>query len=311
MRTEVTRAFKDKYGLDIEWTAAKSAEIYPKVVAERNAGLYVPDFVIGAISGSLSIFKPGGMLDPIKPLLVLPEVVDGTRWVSGDIPWVDHEKMYAINSLLSPAYKIVINTDMVRPDEITSYNDLLAPRWKGKIVLANVVLQTSIFTQVKILLGADWWTKFVANSPVIVDDDRQGMEWLSQGKYPVMLIGRVDVFEVFARAGAPVGRVVPKESTFMSGGSMSAVLMNRAPHPNAARVFANWLLTREGSHVLSRVTGVQSARLDVPTDHLAAASIRDTSARYLITESEDFMLQMVKDRDLAREIFGADGRGKR
>ncbi|MBI4334114.1 MAG: extracellular solute-binding protein [Chloroflexi bacterium] len=312
-RMEISKSFKTKYGLDIEWTVGRTAEVAEKVSAERRMGLFTADFGMAAMSWHMTVSKPGGMLDPIKPLLVLPEVMDKTLWFDGEIPWVDNEKMYAINPVLGPVSKLVINTSMVKPGEITSWNDLLDPRWKGKLVFANPVLQTGNFTQIALLTGSvDYWSRFARNEPVIVDDDRTGVEWLARGKYPVTIVGRVDVVEEFVRAGAPIEVVVPKkERAILGGGAISVVMFNRAPHPNAARVFANWFLTKETGAMLSRLTGVQSARLDVPANDLAPGSVRDPSAKYVITESEDYFQQVVKDRELAREIFGSDGRGRR
>ena len=53
----------------------------------------------------------------------------------------------------------------------------------------------------------------------------------------------------------------------MSPQAGAVALFNRAPHPNAAKVYLNWLLSKEGQTIFARATGYISARLDVPTDH--------------------------------------------
>ena len=86
-----------------------------------------------------------------------------------------------------------------------------------------------------------------------------------------MLIGVSDVIaEERIRAGVPLAIIDPrqmKEGTDVSPASGGLGLFNRAPHPNAAKVYINWLLSKEGQTAFARHTGYISARLDVPTDH--------------------------------------------
>ncbi|MBI4332145.1 MAG: extracellular solute-binding protein [Chloroflexi bacterium] len=310
-RTAIGKSFKDMFGLDIEWVAGEGSQLTAKIVQERRAGLFVPDLVQGGTTNQQAILKPEGMLDPIKPLLVIPEVLDGRLWFGGDIPWVDNEKTYTMTTILSPDHRVAVNTTMVRPDEIKSYNNLLDPRWKGKTVVANPVGRTNWFSQLLQVMGPDFMRKLATQSPIIIDNTRLGTEWLAQGRYPIMIISTIGTLEEFMAAGAPLAKVVPQEGSFLGGGGIATSLLNRAPHPNAARVYANWYLGKEGSTVQSRSVGMQSARLDVPTDHLPAQERRDPSVKYARIETEDSFVRMVSDRTFAQELFGADGRGLR
>ncbi|MBI4333199.1 MAG: extracellular solute-binding protein [Chloroflexi bacterium] len=303
LRVVVSKAIKDKYGFDIEWTAGKAAELPQKIQTERRAGLFLADLIMGSTTRQLTVLRPEGMLEPIKPLLVLPEVLDKTVWAGGDIPWVDNDKQYIINTILGPDRRLAINTDMVRPGQITSFNDLLDPRWKGKITVPNPRMTMKFFSELSIVMGVDWWKKLVANSPVVFDDARLGIEWLARGKYPVMIYNNAQIWYDFVQAGAPIKKEILKEENFLTGGAIPTSFFNRAPHPNAAKVFVNWYLSKEGSTVLTRVIGVQSARLDAPIDHLPADELRQASATYVITEAEDFFLLNARDQDLAEQIF--------
>ena len=98
--------------------------------------------------------------------------------------------------------------------------------------------------------------------------------------------------------------MIPKEGTYLSGSTGDVGIINRAPHPNAARLFANWLLTKEGQTLWSKAELVQSARLDVPTDFLPVEKIRDPKVKYLWADSEEFLLQQPEQGKIAREIFG-------
>ncbi|MBI4333866.1 MAG: extracellular solute-binding protein [Chloroflexi bacterium] len=213
-----------------------------------------------------------------------------------------------MNSILTPDYNLAVNTTMVRPDEIKSYNDLLDPRWKGKIVLTNPTVVVRMFTTIASVMGLDWWRKLAANQePVVASNDRQVVEWLAHGKYPIAIFSQSASLDEFVRAGAPVKRVQPKEGSSIRGGIVATGLLNRAPHPNAAKVFANWFLSKEGGLVQSIAVAGQSARLDVPVDHLDPELRRDPSAKYVDTETEEFFLKMAADRvagGAAWEVFG-------
>ena len=92
---------------------------------------------------------------------------------------------------------------------------------------------------------------------------------VGQGRYPV-LIGTAD-FAVIARArqGVPVKIIDPrqlKEGSDVSSSNGNLAVFNRASHPNAAKVYANWYLSKRGRR-LSRALPAMSPRLDVPADH--------------------------------------------
>ncbi|MBI4331076.1 MAG: extracellular solute-binding protein [Chloroflexi bacterium] len=307
-REAIGKAFNEKFGLDIEWVAAPSAALTSKILQERRAGIFGADVTIGSTINQLAVLKPDGHIVPIKPLLVLPEVLDKNLWFRGGIPWVDNEKMYVMNSILTPKHYVTVNSTMVKPEEIGSYNDLLNPKWKGKIVIMNPASSVAPYSHIGAVAGGwDFWRRFTANAPVIVDVDRQVAEWIAQGKYPLGIVARSDVLEEFVKAGAPVARAMPKEGGFLGGGAISASLLERAPHPNAARIFVNWYLSKDGSHVQSKAVAGQSARTDVPTDHLKPENIRDPSAKYIEVENEQFFLMLSQDRERdgpAMQIFG-------
>ncbi|MBI4329692.1 MAG: extracellular solute-binding protein [Chloroflexi bacterium] len=308
-REAIGKAFKEKFGLEIEWVVGQSAQLTEKILQERRAGLFLADVTMGSTTNQIAVLKPQGHIVPTKPVLVLPEVLDKNLWFGGDIPWLDNEKMYVMNSILAPAQDITMNTSMVKPEEIKSYNDLLNPKWKGNFVMMNPTLSVRPFTQVALLLGENWWRQFVSTvDPVMVDVDRQAAEWIARGKYPLGIVARDDVLEEFVQAGAPVARAgYMKEGNFLGGGAIGTSILDRAPHPNAAKLYANWYFSKDGGLVLSKAVAGQSARLDVPTAHLRPQSIRDPSVKYLNVETEEFFTRMAKDRapnGPAMQIFG-------
>ncbi len=306
-RAQVGQAFKGKYGIDIEWTAAKAQELQPKLYTERRAGLYLADFFLGSVSSQMMILKPDKVLDPIKPMLVLPEVLDTKLWYNSQIPWIDNEKMFTVNPILAPSYRVAINTSMVKADEIKSYSDLTDPRYREKIVIEDPTVggkASRLFCELLLIMGPDFWKKVAANRPVVVTDEALGVQWLAHGKYPILISSRSDIVTEFIKAGTPLKKLVPKEGGVVAGGAMAISQINRPAHPNAAKVFVNWYLSKEASIIMSPLVGMQSARMDVSADHLPVDERREPGVKYLNTENEDFILRQGPDLAFAMEVFG-------
>jgi ABC-type Fe3+ transport system substrate-binding protein len=73
------------------------------------------------------------MLDPLKPALILPEVVDPKEWKRGK-PWfIDPEERYVLRVYSTITGVLHINTEQVKPDDLSKATDLLHPKWRGKI----------------------------------------------------------------------------------------------------------------------------------------------------------------------------------
>ena len=83
----------------------------------------------------MTVFHRAKILEPVKPLLLLPEVVDTSGWFEGKHHYDDPENRYIFVFEGTPrSGEITYNTKLVNPSEIKSYWDLLNPKWKGKIV---------------------------------------------------------------------------------------------------------------------------------------------------------------------------------
>ncbi len=306
-RDATTRGVKEKFNIDVEFLAGRGPDISAKILQERRAGLYLADVYIGGSDTVLTALKPVGVVDPLEPILMLPEVKDPAAWYGRKHLWIDPDKTilgYSMNLAIS----IVRNTELTRAEEVKSYKQLLDPKWKGKIVLNDpTILGTAIgwFTVCSDLVGMDYMYALAKQEPIINRTERLQAEWIARGKYPLGLAMKREQVDEFRRAGAPIDQVNPEEGAGVTAGSDLVCVVNRAPHPNAARVFINWLLSKEGQTIVSRASGNLSARYDVPTDHVDADSIPDPTKRYIFMASEEFRLRVEGNIPKATEIFGA------
>src|SRR5262245_59438107 len=132
LRKSITERFKSRFpGIELELTTSRGPTNASKISAEHAAGVRYFDLLI---SGTFTPFNllNAGILDPVEPLLILPEVQDPKRWFGGHI-WLDSSRrfLYAFQAYQSQHFWY--NSNLTRPEEIRSYDDLLNPKWKNKI----------------------------------------------------------------------------------------------------------------------------------------------------------------------------------
>lgn len=310
-RTTIAKAFTTKYGIKLEFVAGRGGQIMEKVSTERRAGMYLADIYIGGATTPTTRFKPRGMLAPLKPLLVLPEVTDPKQWFGGKgLHFADKEGQYVACPVLTASNNYLsVNTNLVKPGEIKSYKDLLNPKWKGKIIMNDPTMAGAGSRWFAVVAdrftGLDYMRDLAKNEPVITRDQRLQAEGLARGKFAVALGVQPDIQAEFIKAGAKIKTVIPEEGAWLGGGPGLICHFSKAPHPNAAKVFINWFVSKEGQTLYSRTARAESARLDVPTDHLLKANLRKPGAKYFISEVEDFLKKKRNyQKKWAVEIFG-------
>ena len=183
-------SFQKKFPkIKVTAVTGRGPEISQRVMSERRAEKFAVDLYI---SGSTSprIFHRAKILEPIKPLLTLPEVVDTSGWYEGKHHYNDPENRYIFVFEGTPrSGDITFNTKVVNPAEIKSYWDLLAPKWKGKIVtvdpfLPGPISAAQIFFYKHADLGPEFVRRLYADTEItILRSNEQLMDWLSVGKY--------------------------------------------------------------------------------------------------------------------------------
>ncbi len=276
VRDALTAGFQKKYpGIQVEYDGSNTREFTPRVAAERKAGQFLWDVFI---HGAPELVIPLGAFDPLEPALMAADVKNPKTWRGGAIEFLDPGKTVMV---MTPFQRgtIFYNTKLVNPKEFNSYKELLDPKWKGKMVVddprksSGPGQATFTFFLLHPELGQDFIRALAKQQLTISADYAQEVDVVAQGKY-LLLIGTADFIAIErAKLGVPIGVVDPrqlKEGSDVSPANGDLALFNRAPHPNAAKVYINWLLSKEGQTLFARANGYVSARLDVPTDHVPA-----------------------------------------
>jgi ABC-type Fe3+ transport system substrate-binding protein len=290
-----------------------------RLLAERRAEKYLADVVSAGANPNYQQFYPAKALDPIKPALILPEVTDQTKWYLNKHQYSDPEGQYVFNYVGSATYGAVnYNTKLVDAKEFKSYWDLLNSKWKGKIEVRDIReagpgAGNTRFFYYHPELGPPFIKRlFGEMDATLFRDFRQGPDWLATGKFAICFFCDVDVLK---RQGLPVdtfGPEVFKESGGLVQQFGTVALVNRAPHPNAARVFINWLLSRTGQIALQKrtLTGespADSLRIDIPKDDVPYLNRRLEGIKYLDTGKPEW-IEMKPIIEVVNEALKAAGK---
>jgi iron(III) transport system substrate-binding protein len=245
-------AFEKKYGVKVNFHTGGGRKHNERVLAERRFGRYTVDAWIGGSSGALLSLIPIGALAPLDPLLVAPEVVDTSLWYRGRHHYSDPDGKFVFTWGASPSYSVAINTKLVRPEEIRSYASLLDPRWKGRIVSFNPAYgsaASSVPLYLNPKIGEDWFRRWAREMNVtIVNDARQGAEWLAIGRFAIGMFGIETQTHRLAQEGFPVRSWLPypmAEGEILSASAANIMVLDRAPNPGAMKLFVNWALSRD------------------------------------------------------------------
>ncbi len=300
-------AFNKNFGIKPEWLAGPSQDLVTRILNEQRMGIHSGDIWISGSNPTLPLLRPAGALEPLDAQLFLPEAVDKKAWWGGDLVWAEPSAPhYWVGLLTFPQPPMVINTDLVKPGEVTSYADLLNPKWKGKIDLYDPTKAgagVTWFTVVVSIMGMDYVKELIKQEPVIVGDPRQQVEWVARGKYAIGLAGRTEQELEFKTAKAPIEIVSPKEGVHLTASAGGVSVLKGGPHPNAAKLFLNWILTKEGGALASKLIGGQSARLDVSAEGIDPSMVRHEGQKYLNTISEAYDMKKDEMQKIAPDVF--------
>lgn len=268
LKRQIEEQFKKRFGIEVEVFTSRGSTGVRRMADEFKAGVRHFDLHIGGSSSIISGMLDEGILDPIDPWLLLPEVRDAKQWWGGHL-WVDTAKRFIYMFQAYLPESIWYNSELVQPSDLRSFDDFLNPKWKGKIGYLDPRTpgggdsNWSYMWQIK---GEEYLKNLATQDLYIGRDQRVLSESLAKGRVAVMIGNTYYSFMPFVKAGLPV-KPLPtlKEGTFGTGGSGNLAIIKAPAHPNSTKVFVNWLLSRDGQEVFSRGLAQATRRLDVDT----------------------------------------------
>jgi iron(III) transport system substrate-binding protein len=297
VRTQVTARFKERFGIDVEYLGGRRGDLVVRLEAERAAGLYTVDVIIGGAQTIAARFYPDKMIAPIRPVIIHPEALDPSKWRTGKLWFIDPEDAYAFRLVNNVSPVLGVNTERMRPDEIKTAQDLLNPRYRGLIAqddptVSGTGSNTAGYLQER--LGEDYIRRLYVDQQVqFTRDRRQLSDWLGRGTYPIVVNpNEADVLGPLVKDGFPIHVIpsLPDLPASVTAGSGLVVLLDPAPHPNAARLLVNWLAMREGHEVYARAERGVPLRSDVDDSWAPEYQIPKPGLDYFDTYDWEFTL---------------------
>ncbi len=274
----VFQFFEDKFGVRTVISTGGGRKQADRLLAERGAGKYKVDiFMVGPTTGNTRLI-PNGAADPIKPLLFLPDVVDQSLWYKGRHYYSDPEEKYifALSGAadLTPI-SIRFNTDKLPVKEAKKIDSLWMfldkKQFAGEIVAFPPTIAGAGGSYFTVHVHPDLGEKYLRGffrpelDVTFIRDYRQVADGVARGKYTLaMFVGSAGQdIDRLGDVGLPVAnlqeileRPMKERPTLQGTGSSSNIMVvNRRPHPNAAKLFVNWFLSKEGQTVMHTKSG--------------------------------------------------------
>jgi iron(III) transport system substrate-binding protein len=308
----IFKHFEDKFGIRTVVSTGGGSKQTDRILAERSAGKHTVDILmIGGTSAVLRLL-PNGVLDPIAPIFFHPDVVDESKWLQRRHLYSDPEEKYVFafsgTADLSPVL-MRFNTSKLPIEEakkIDSVWAFLDKRFAGKIVAIPPTTGGAGGTYFTVPVHPDLGEKYLRRffdrelKVAFTEDYRQIADGVAMGKYTMAIFvgsaGR-DI-DRLGKQGLPVASFThiidkPLKERPIVGGSGAAnniMVANQRPHPNAASLFVNWFLSKDGQTVMhsqSEQTPDQTFRTDVAEiGRLNKVDMRKPGIEYLTPEHD-------------------------
>ena len=309
IRKALPAKFKDRFGIAVEYIGTSASDLIARLRAEKQSGLYTIDVLLMGVINGVPYYAEK-LLAPVPPLIV-EEIVEPAKWRNGKLQYIDPEQKYFLRffDYLNPLF--VINTNAIKRDEIRSIHELTNPKWKGKISLRDPFTTAhSVPVVLYMTLGESFIKKlYVDMQPKFTADRRQQADWLARGTQPIS-IGVLDSdVDRLKKDGFPVEMIVslPDFPGYIVAGSGNISIYNGAPHPNAARLFANWLLSREGLAFYAKIRGEATLRQDIDPSTLTLPElIPKPGVKYLDAGGWEFGEKRLAITERIKEILKAN-----
>ena len=321
--------FGEQFGIQVVINAGNGGQHMARISAERAGGRFELDAIIHSRTTLGNRLGPAGFLAPIQEQIIHPDALDLSKWFGGRLWWREPDgvepkfsvstAVRALPNPIDPGY----NTDLLSEAdiaEIDSVWDFLDDRWKGQII-AMSPLEGGTAARLQLIytheeMGPEWLARFYGKDldVTFVAEDRQIVDAVALGTHTFSMfdLGAGSVFPILKIQGMPVD---VWSKNLKEGGIMAATgavswtaLLDRAPHPNAAKLWLNWWLTQEGQTAYNTLFAgggqAPSLREDVPPGVTLPQQRRIPGAVYamasLDTSLPDLTLEAV---DFAQRVF--------
>ena len=319
----VFEVFTAKFGIPVQSLGGSGSARANRILAERSAGRYTVDVGFLSVAATTRRLEPAGAFTDFESLLIHAEVTDKSKWYGGQHWYPDEGKTqtifaFAVRALSS--WQFWYNTDKLKEKDIEGLktpSDFLDPKWKGMMADQSWSDPGRLGDMLEVYFAPDagpqWIHKYLTEMNVAFTSDRRLEEtWLVRGRNPLKWhegnIG--DAMRDLAAKGLPIKVVhLPRQQGGLEarGSECCITVFKNAPNPNAARLFANWFLTREGQTLVHNIKPGRpytSLREDIPPGNTEPETRRIPGLQYSFRDFDpDYLAQQDKARDFILQAF--------
>jgi iron(III) transport system substrate-binding protein len=272
-RQGLVDGFQKAHDISVEYVGLPPGEVLTRLNREAQAGRVSADVNIGG-PATCWLLAEGGTVDPATNLVIDPAVRDPAGWRGGTLRFVRPPPKLPQDfdcGLQTGQYvmtDLFVNPNVVSPNAIRAWKDLLRPEFKGKIASHDPrrsgASQTTL-AYLYYLFGEQFLRDLYVGQQVTFSDDyRQLAEWVARGTYPIGMSFTQAAIEPLRAEGLAIERVFPDDGPgALTAGSGAVMKIKNGPNPNAAVVFFNWFAGKEGQEVFEREMQQMSLRTDV------------------------------------------------
>ena len=276
--------FREKYPfIEVKLNRLTSDNLYPRVIAETRGGKFLCDVLQNTTLG-MYFLKKGKFLAhylPLEDRLYAKEFKDQGYWTTSS----------------TNLHVIGYNTKAIARDKLPKkWEDLLIPAWKGKMMLSP---REQWFAWILQIMGKEKglnYMRALAKQNLAIRRDPTAMraQLLTAGESELDIDTTYSVLNPLIKKGAPVNWTTLDTALVVPVGHGIAA---RAPHPNAAKLFIDFVLSKEGQRVVLSYDR-QSARSDLAQEQEGVKDVKQIPLDPSLGEHTEFYARQ------AQEIFG-------
>jgi iron(III) transport system substrate-binding protein len=248
----VLDTFEKKYaGVKVEYFRSSEDKLISRILTEAKAKTYNFDVLITTAGALIKSFGLPLKWTPPSASGIIPDLLD---------PDGTSTPVYINTNVIQYNTKLVAAGDLPK-----SYEDLTNPKWKGKLCLEDSDYEW--FTGLQNYMGKekalDMFKRIAANEPTVRNGHGLLSDLVASGECPVAINNYGNQVARAQKKGAPTDFIaINPVITIVAPGLVS----KNAPHPNAAKLYLNWITSKEGQEFIVKNGGRIPVRVDVEPD---------------------------------------------
>ncbi len=295
-RKAIPQAFRERFGIEVEYLAGASSDLAARLQSERAAGQYTIDACISGANTMYGTFVANDWMQPIRSQLILPEVTEARNWRSGELWFMDPDGDKVLRLLNYVDRPVTLNLKMVPRDQVPTIDALLDPKFKRNIGAYDPTTNGQGLPAAAIIYrakGEDFWLRLYKGQGVSLSRDaRQLADEMARDKYAATIgVGWAYVFELTKDGFQLEDLDFPDVPTPVAAGFGLVGMFRNAPHPKAAQLFVNWIASKDGATVMAQAEKSVSNRVDVPPVDVPDTEIPKPGVEYFDRYGWDYITQ--------------------